>query len=94
MPCRSTATPFPLSLVDAETIYEQALQSYEKALGLDHSSTLNSVNKMGLVYKDQGRLSDFETMFRQALQGREKMLGPDHTSTMDTVLNLGNHYLA
>ncbi|KFY31766.1 hypothetical protein V493_00848 [Pseudogymnoascus sp. VKM F-4281 (FW-2241)] len=34
-------------LVEAEQMYQRALQGYEKALGLEHTSTLNTVNSLG-----------------------------------------------
>ncbi|KAK1837689.1 NB-ARC and TPR domain protein, partial [Colletotrichum chrysophilum] len=79
-------------LKDAEAMYERALRGYEKALGPDHTSTLNTVNNLGIFYKDQGRLKEAEAMYERALQGKEKALGPDHTSTLNTVNNLGLLY--
>jgi Tfp pilus assembly protein PilF len=64
----------------------------EKALGPDHTSTLDTVNNLGLLYCDQGKLNEAEEMFRRALAGRKKALGPDHTSTLGTVNNLGLLY--
>jgi tetratricopeptide (TPR) repeat protein len=68
-------------LSDAEAMYMRALQGYEKALGADHTSTLNTVNNLGLLYADQGRLSDAEAMYMRALQGYEKALGPEQTNS-------------
>src|SRR5207237_2476848 len=65
---------------------------YEKALGPDHTSTLDTVNNLGLLYKSQGKLDEAEKMYQLALQGYEKALGPDHTSTLMTVNNLGLLY--
>ncbi|KAF4888261.1 Nephrocystin-3 [Colletotrichum fructicola] len=79
-------------LKEAEGMYQRALQGREKALGPDHTSTLDTVNNLGNLYSDQGRLKEAEGMYQRALQGREKALGPDHTSTLDTVNNLGNLY--
>ncbi|KAJ5773565.1 hypothetical protein N7457_008461 [Penicillium paradoxum] len=79
-------------LKDAEEMYQRALAGYEKALGLDHTSTLNTVNNLGLLYSDQGKLKEAEEMYQRALAGDEKALGPDHTSTLDTVNNLGLLY--
>ncbi|KAK4118476.1 TPR-like protein [Parathielavia appendiculata] len=80
-------------LSDAEAMYERALRGYEKALGREHTSTLNTVNNLGNLYNTQGRLSDAEAMYERALRGYEKALGPEHTSTVDTVNNLGNIYV-
>jgi tetratricopeptide (TPR) repeat protein len=76
----------------AEEMYQRALQGKEKALGPDHTSTLDTVNNLGLLYKDQGKLDKAEEMYQRALQGYEKALGRDHTSTLGTVNNLGALY--
>ncbi|KAF8228720.1 hypothetical protein L208DRAFT_1100247, partial [Tricholoma matsutake] len=64
-------------LKDAERMYNCALSGYEKALGCDHTSTLNTVNNFGLLYANQGHLEDAERMFNHALSGYEKALGPN-----------------
>ncbi|KAJ5899929.1 hypothetical protein N7495_004673 [Penicillium taxi] len=79
-------------LKEAEEMYQRALAGYEKVLGPDHTSTLDTVNNFGLLYSDQGRLKEAEKMFHRALAGYEKALGPDHTSTLDTVNNFGLLY--
>ncbi|KAN0071275.1 HET domain containing protein [Elaphomyces granulatus] len=79
-------------LVEAEKMYRRALRGYEKALGPDHTSTLNTVHNLGVLYISQGKLDEAEKMSQRALQGREKALGPDHTSTLDTVHNSGILY--
>ncbi|CAG8982040.1 hypothetical protein HYALB_00013901 [Hymenoscyphus albidus] len=73
-------------------MYQRALQGKEKALGPDHTSTLDTVNNLGTLYSNQGKLVEAEQMYQRALQGKEKALGPDHTSTLDTVNNLGTLY--
>ncbi|KAK3947446.1 hypothetical protein QBC32DRAFT_270796 [Pseudoneurospora amorphoporcata] len=79
-------------LKEAETIYQRALEGYKKALGPDHTSTLNTINNLGNLYSNQGRLKEAETIYQRALEGYEKALGPDHTSTLNTINNLGNLY--
>lgn len=73
-------------------MYTRALQGYEKALGPDHTSTLQTVNNLGILYKNQGKLAEAEKMYMRALQGCEKALGRDHTSTLDCVYRLGRLY--
>src|SRR6266498_849419 len=73
-------------------MYERALQGYEKAWGPEHTSTLNTVNNLGSLYADQGKLVEAEQMYQRALQGYEKAWGPEHTLTLDTVNNLGILY--
>ena len=40
----------------AEEMYQRALQGREKALGRDHTSTLDTVNNLGILYRRQGKL--------------------------------------
>ena len=49
-------------------MYERALQGYEEALGPSHTSTLDTVNNLGLLYADQGKLAEAEKMYEQALR--------------------------
>jgi tetratricopeptide (TPR) repeat protein len=52
-----------------DVLYERALQGCEKALGRDHTLTLDTVNNMGILYPEQGKLDETEEMYKQALQG-------------------------
>lgn len=68
-------------------------QGFEKGLGPDHPSTLNPVNNLGNLYRDQGKLVEAEKMYQQALQGYEKALGPEnilhYLPALNTAYNLG-----
>jgi len=64
----------------------------EKAWGPEHTSTLDTVNNLGILYRNQGKLVEAEEMYQRALDGKEKTWGPEHTSTLDTVNNLGLLY--
>ena len=77
---------------EAEDMYLRALTGKEKAWGPEHTSTLNTVNNLGLLYSDQGKMKEAEDMYLRALTGYEKAWGPEHTSTLDTVHNLGALY--
>ncbi|KAJ5344404.1 TPR repeat protein [Penicillium brevicompactum] len=79
-------------LLAAEQMYQRALAGREKALGADHTSTLQTVDDLGILYRAQGKLDQAEQMHQRALAGREKALGVDHTSTLQTVHNLGFLY--
>jgi tetratricopeptide (TPR) repeat protein len=79
-------------LAAAAVMLQQVLAGKEKALGPDHTSTLNTVNNLGGLYRDQDKLDEAEQMYMRALAGMEKALGPDHTSTLATVNNLGLLY--
>ncbi|THW78066.1 hypothetical protein D6D18_09819 [Aureobasidium pullulans] len=88
----SSRIPQHLPPAEAEETYKRALAESEKALGLKHSSTSDTVNKLGNLYQAKGRFAEAEEMYKRALAGKEKALGPEHTSTLDTVFNLGNLY--
>ena len=75
-------------LAEAEKMYQRALQEREKALGADHTLTLDTVRSLGLFYTNHGMLAEAEKLYQRALQGYEKMLGVDHISTLNTVYNL------
>ncbi|KAH8595393.1 hypothetical protein B0O99DRAFT_155706 [Bisporella sp. PMI_857] len=81
-------------LAEAQSIYERALAGKEKALGTEHTSTLDTVNNLGILYKAQGKLAKAQSMYERALAGYEKALGAEHTSTLVTVNNLGLLYKA
>lgn len=68
------------------------MKGFDKALGPDHTSTLNTVYNLGRLYVNQGKLKEAEEMYQRALEECEKALGPDHTSTLD-IGNLYNHTL-
>jgi tetratricopeptide (TPR) repeat protein len=53
-------------------MYQRALRGYEKALGAEHTSTLDTVNNLGILYADQGKLAEAEEMYQRALKGKEK----------------------
>jgi hypothetical protein len=44
----------------AEEMLQRALNGYEETLGLDHTSTLNAVNNLGVLYTDRGKLKEAE----------------------------------
>jgi tetratricopeptide (TPR) repeat protein len=79
-------------LAEAQSMYERALAGNEKALGAEHTSTLETVNNLGILYKAQGKLAEAQSMYERALAGKEKALGAEHTSTLNTVNNLGILY--
>ncbi|KAK3615670.1 hypothetical protein LTR56_026445, partial [Elasticomyces elasticus] len=90
----SMAEPFHRQgkLREAKLMYEQALVGMENALGPDRTSTLGTVNNLGILYRSQGKLDEAEKMYKRALAGYENALGPEHTSTLLTVNNMGNLY--
>ena len=77
---------------EAEDLYLRALKTKEKVLGLEHASTLSTVNNLGVSYSKQGKEEEAEEMYLRALVGNEKNHGPEHSETLDVIINLGVLY--
>jgi tetratricopeptide (TPR) repeat protein len=73
---------------EAEVMYLWALQGNEKAWGAEHTLTLDTVNNLGLLYADQGKMTEAEAMYVRALQGYENAVGADHPRTRVIARNL------
>jgi len=73
---------------EAEAMYLRALQGFEKAWGAEHTSTLDTVNNLGTLYADQGKMAEAEAMYLRALQGYENVMGADHPRTRVIARNL------
>ena len=69
-------------------MYRRALDGREKAWGLDHTSTLDTVNNLGNLYADQGKLVEAEEIYRRALDGYINARGSNHPSTQLIARNL------
>jgi hypothetical protein len=50
-------------------------------------STLETVNNLGVLYADQGKLILAEQIYKQALQGYKKALSADNITTYIPALN-------
>ncbi len=71
----------------AEEIQRQTLQLMEKALGLEHPTTLTSMDNLALMLSDQGKYEAAEEMHQRALELMEKVLGPTHRTTLLGVIS-------
>jgi hypothetical protein len=49
-------------LKETEEMFQRALNGYKKALGPDHSLTLNTVRILDNLYTDQGKLKEAQHM--------------------------------
>ena len=72
----------------AETVDRQAFLIQKKVLGVEHPSTLTSMNNLALVLDRQGKYSEAETMHRQTLAMREKVFGAELPDTLTSMNNL------
>jgi len=77
-------------LEEAERMYQRALAGKEKALGPDHTSTLGTVNNLGLLYSDQGKLEEAEQMYQRALLSYQCIYGPSHERVTATSKKLAS----
>jgi tetratricopeptide (TPR) repeat protein len=50
-------------LAKAEAMYQRALSGYEKALGLEHTSMLTTIDNLGILYRDQDKLAKAKAMY-------------------------------
>jgi hypothetical protein len=48
---------------EAEKIYQRALQGTKKARGPEHISTLDTVNNLGNLYRNQDKMDETEKMY-------------------------------
>ena len=58
-------------------------------LGDEHPSTLISLNNMGFLLEQQGKLAEAEPYYREALESRRRVLGDTHTRTLYSANNMG-----
>ncbi|KAL7272586.1 hypothetical protein RUND412_004596 [Rhizina undulata] len=78
----------------AEESCQQAITTYEMALGKDHPSSLDTLHCMGTILSKQKRYDESLEFSRRALSGKEKAFGKDHPATLrivnDIALVLGD----
>lgn len=67
----------------------RALATRRRVLGDEHPDTLASINSMGVLLHDQGRLAEAETYYREALDKSRRLLGEEHPGTISSINNLG-----
>lgn len=61
-------------------------------LGKDHKKTLDTLNKLGVVYRALGNYEKALECLERALTGYEKLLGKNHPGTLGTVMNIAIIY--
>ena len=59
-------------LDEAEKMLLRALQGHEETLGAKHTSTLNTVNSLGKLYREQGKLAEAEKCVNELCKGVKK----------------------
>ena len=63
---------FQGKLNEVEEIYQRALKGQQKALGLEHTSTLDIDYNLGSLYQAQGKLDEAEEMYQRVAKERRR----------------------
>ena len=77
---------------EAAVAAERALALARGAFGPRHPQTLNSMNNLAFLYRNQGRHGEAEPLYREALQLTREVLGPRHPRTLAGMNNLATLY--
>ena len=81
-------------LVEAETMYQRALQAYEKALGpgntLHYLPALNTAYNLGRSDSNLGERNEAKLMYSRALVGYETVFGNDQERYKDVGVRLSD----
>jgi tetratricopeptide (TPR) repeat protein len=78
----------------SEQLSEKTLEQARNSLGVRDPRTLTLVNKLAILYQQQGRYAEAEPLFKEALQARREVLGPRHPDTLQSLNNLAAFYRA
>ncbi|KAN0082303.1 P-loop containing nucleoside triphosphate hydrolase protein [Elaphomyces granulatus] len=76
----------------AEKMNKQAIDAYEKALGPEHLSTLNSMGDLALTYWNRGRWKEAEELQVRVMETISTVLGQQHPATLMSMANLALTY--
>ena len=68
-------------MAGVEDMYMRALKGKEKVWGAEHTSTLDTVNNLAVLYSNQGKMAEAEEMYMRALKGYINARGSNHPST-------------
>lgn len=71
----------------AEKLYRQTLELRRDILGPEHTSTLKSMNDLGLALERMGKYDEADKMHRETLELKEKLFGHAHPSTLTSINN-------
>lgn len=73
----------------AESLYRRALTIRERHFGLNHPQLVESLNDLGVVLKDRGKLEAAEAFLRRAVDLRRALLGNSHEDLAISLEELG-----
>jgi tetratricopeptide (TPR) repeat protein len=78
--------------LEAEPLWQKALASRQKLLGLNHADVALSLNKLAGLYSAQGRYGEAESLYLQSIEIIEGELGLDHLYIAASLNNLAALY--
>ena len=78
--------------LQAEPLYQHALEIRERTLGSNHPDTAQSLNNLASLYECQGKYEEAEPLYQRALEVRERIAGPNHPDTAQSLNNLAELY--
>ena len=74
---------------DAVTYYCDALELSEKVYGKDHLGNFDIINRVAVLFDENGDHQQAARLYRRSLYGRLSILGPDHLDTLMSTQELG-----
>jgi tetratricopeptide (TPR) repeat protein/transcriptional regulator with XRE-family HTH domain len=77
---------------EAEKLLRQALAMREQIFGVDHLTTTEAVNALGVTITEMGHFEEAEQLLSRALAMRERQLGEAHLAVAETLYHLAHLY--
>ena len=74
---------------NAVTYYCDALELSQKIYGKDHIGNFDIINKLAVLFDENGDHQQAARFYRRSLSGRLSILGPDHSDTLMSTQELG-----
>ena len=71
-------------------MYSAAVEVQKQNLGMDHNSTLTSMNGLAITYTNQRRFEEAERLYMQVLEANTRMIGAEHPDTLVVMSNLAS----
>ena len=76
----------------AQKLLEEALAAGRRALGPEHERVAQSLNELGVLLRDKGKIGAARPILEEALAMRRKLLGKEHKDVAVTLVELGRVY--
>jgi tetratricopeptide (TPR) repeat protein len=80
---------WPARLAGAETLGHLVLEIRARALGAEHSDTLESQNILASIFEEEGKYAEADPLFTRVIEVRQRVLGPRNPDTLESIAHLG-----